>query len=115
MVPWCLARKFAAGTDEEVTSAGGVIDTSRNVVIFQRFCHVYRRGELEELLRSAGGLMGLEVIGLPEGSELPAAAASASGATTQSHVLRIEASWWDKDNWCVIARRGGASASSMLL
>ena len=121
LVPWCLARKFAAGSDEEVTAAGGVIDSARNVVVFQRFCHVYRRGELEELLKEAAEGMGLVVVGSPGGAEVVSDGSALRNPINQVFsgeladpmhaiagavpVLRMVASWWDKDNWCVIAAR----------
>lgn len=100
-VPWCLARKFAAGSDEEVAAAGGVIDNARNSVVFQRFCHVYRRGELEELLTEAAHHMGLRVLGPPSDTEPEGVSVDPSLPGR----LCIEASWFDKDNWCIIARR----------
>ena len=111
-VPWCLARKFASGTDAEVEAAGGVIDPARGAVVFQRFCHVYRRGELEELLAEAAAGLGITVVG-GAAQEQPAVGADqelhggVSGFRARSPVavLRFEAAWYDKDNWCVIARR----------
>jgi hypothetical protein len=103
-VPWCLARKFAAGTDAEVAAAGGVVDTARGVVVFQRYCHVYRRGELEELLAEAAAGLGIAVEGMV--GDGGGGAAGIGAAAGLDLVLCFEASWWDKDNWCCIARRG---------
>jgi alkylated DNA repair protein alkB family protein 8 len=79
-VPWCLQSRFVAGTPEEIQQAGGVYDQARDMVVFQRYCHVYTKGELEQLLIEAGRELAIPVT--------------------------IQSSWWDKDNWCVIAVRG---------
>ena len=34
---------------------GGTYDAAKNAVVFQRYCHVYREGELRELILSVGG------------------------------------------------------------
>jgi SAM-dependent methyltransferase len=41
-------------------SRGGVFDPEKKAIVFQRYCHVYREGELGVLLRSVGGLRILE-------------------------------------------------------
>ena len=48
------ARSIASRHD------GAEYDSERNLVVFQRYCHMYRRGELEELV---GRVDGLEVVG----------------------------------------------------
>ena len=35
--------------------SGAQFDSEKGLVVFQRYCHVYRQGELDELLRSIGG------------------------------------------------------------
>lgn len=52
-VPWCLQRQYVTSTPEELAEQGAVIDDERGIVILQRYCHVYRDGELEELLERA--------------------------------------------------------------
>ena len=48
------ARSIASRHD------GAEYDPEKNLVVFQRYCHMYRKGELEEL---AGRVDGLEVVG----------------------------------------------------
>lgn len=71
MVPWVLQarrevapgrrKKKARGADVDVQEGGGCKeeeqegDTARQPQTFQRFYHLYREGELEEDVRSAGG------------------------------------------------------------
>lgn len=53
-VPWCLQRKFLPAESEEIAAAHGVEDPTKGVVVFQRYCHVYKKGELEDLLLQTG-------------------------------------------------------------
>jgi alkylated DNA repair protein alkB family protein 8 len=39
---------------------GAEFDSKKNLVVFQRYCHMYRRGELEQLCLQVPGLMVLE-------------------------------------------------------
>jgi hypothetical protein len=161
--------------DDEVAAAGGVIDTARNVVVFQRYCHVFIAGELQALAREAAAAEGLAYVegGGADGSQgdeacaaaAPAAAAepelapavamagrrgdegviatpqlvpdstvapvraladcadeadpitarvAALGASCGAWLrgagaprVRLLASWWERDNWCVLLRREG--------
>ena len=34
---------------------GGVFDASKRAVVFQRYCHVYRKGELRRIIDAVGG------------------------------------------------------------
>jgi hypothetical protein len=49
LVPWKLQSKFATGRagDNETEKVSGV---PAQPLVYQRFCHVYCKGELEELL-----------------------------------------------------------------
>ena len=40
--------------------SGAKFDSKKNLVVFQRYCHMYRRGELEELCARVPGLRVLE-------------------------------------------------------
>lgn len=63
--------------------AHGEYDPAKRSVVFQRYCHVYCRGELEGLLAPL----------VAEGE------------------VEIEQSWYDCGNWCaVVVRPGGASS-----
>ena len=39
---------------------GAEFDIKKNLVVFQRYCHMYRKGELEELCAKVPGLEVLE-------------------------------------------------------
>jgi alkylated DNA repair protein alkB family protein 8 len=88
-VPWNLQSRFiqpsaSAGTDSSGTeavmdplvAAGGEIDATKGMVVFQRYCHMYKEGELEGLVKQLG---------------IPA------------EVIRV---WWEKDNWCLLVKKG---------
>ena len=51
------------------------VDTLKKAVVFQRYCHVYAKGELERLF------------------------------ATLSPAVEVETSYYDTGNWCVIARK----------
>ena len=91
LVPWCVPRAAIASSDAEVAVAGGVIDPKRGVVVFQRFVHAFRENELVELVTEA------------------AAGISSCGQLTdvedKASSIYIVDTWWDRDNWCVIACR----------
>lgn len=53
MVPWCLARRFVPDDPDVLAAAHGVVDEARNVVVFNRYCYVYKEGELLALLQEA--------------------------------------------------------------
>ena len=67
LVPWCLHRRFVSGDDAGVAAAGGVLDTARNAVVFQRYVHAYAEGELEELVGEAIGVGGADSVGIVAG------------------------------------------------
>lgn len=79
MVPWCLQRKFLDADSAALTAAHGVVDDTRGVVVFNRYCHVYVEGELQALFTAAGG-NGVEVVD----------------------------SYFDKSNWCIVVRKKAA-------
>jgi len=161
--------------DDEVAAAGGVVDTARNVVVFQRYCHVFVAGELQALAREAAAAEGLAYVEgdgatCAESGEASYAAAPAAAAAPDfapfiamagrrgdegvvatpqlvpdsavapvrtaadcadeadpitarvaalgtscgawrrgagAPQVRLLASWWERDNWCVLLRREG--------
>ena len=76
-VPWCLQRRHIEADSDAVIAAHGIIDDTRGVVVFNRFCHVYVDGELEALFTAAGG----------------------DSITIVDH-------YFDKSNWCLRLRKG---------
>jgi hypothetical protein len=57
LVPWSLQQQFVRGGDKGSSSkqnknidSGVSADQESKSVVFQRFCHVYKEGELEELI-----------------------------------------------------------------
>eukprot|EP01138_Halocafeteria_seosinensis_P014978 gb/GECG01015290.1/.p1 GENE.gb/GECG01015290.1/~~gb/GECG01015290.1/.p1 ORF type:complete len:688 (+),score=93.39 gb/GECG01015290.1/:1-2064(+) len=75
MVPWNLDRKLVSVSAEEISRSHAVVDEERDKIVFQRYCHVYRQGEIEGLIE-----------------ELDCQ-------------LIIERSWWEKGNWCIVATK----------
>jgi ubiquinone/menaquinone biosynthesis C-methylase UbiE len=85
LVPWCLSTKYTGASsssssgeiekeddgtnqkapisDAQMIEAGGVPDPERNVVVFQRYCHVYIAGELQGLTKEACEAEGLAFYG----------------------------------------------------
>ena len=87
LVPWCLSTKYTGSnssststttggengsesishkapiSDAQMIEAGGVPDPERNVVVFQRYCHVYIAGELQGLTKEACEAEGLSFYG----------------------------------------------------
>lgn len=56
MVPWNLDRRFAQPrrTDAAAASAGGdAVETAAPIVV-QRYCHMFKEGELEQLVATTG-------------------------------------------------------------
>ena len=49
LVPWKLQSKFSAGGDDK-NEEGGNRGNTGSPMVFQRFCHVYTEGELENLM-----------------------------------------------------------------
>ncbi|CAN0431823.1 unnamed protein product, partial [Phaeothamnion confervicola] len=62
LVPWHLSDNQrrpgsgADGGDARPPPSHGVRAWEKRATVFQRYCHVHRRGELEELVAAAGGL-----------------------------------------------------------
>jgi alkylated DNA repair protein alkB family protein 8 len=133
LVPWVLARRFVCGDDEAVRAAGGTLADdaagrgggggggSAGAVVFQRFVHAFSRGELEGLLAAAAASRGWVLHDeRPPGerAEVPLPAGGGSGdgggggdappqpvSGEPTGCLRLLSSWWDRDNWCVVAAR----------
>lgn len=53
MVEWKLQQKYAK---EDETGSHGKVDQEKRWVVYERYCHVYRKGELEELVDQVPGL-----------------------------------------------------------
>ena len=53
-MPWVLQQKLLDATPAALLAANGVIESHRGVVVFNRFCHVFKRGELPSLCTRAG-------------------------------------------------------------
>jgi len=84
LVPWCLSTKYTgtageeaevvdnskAISDAQIAEAGGISDPARNVVVFQRYCHVYIAGELQGLTKEACEAEGLSFYGEKSSSNL---------------------------------------------
>ena len=49
------AGRDAAPAVADLEALGGVFDSSKRAVVFQRYCHVYAAGELRELVTAVGG------------------------------------------------------------
>lgn len=56
MVPWKLDRKLVSVSEEELKNSHAQVDEKRGTIVFQRYCHVYREGEIEGLIRELGTL-----------------------------------------------------------
>lgn len=54
MVDWKLQQKYAK--EEQGTASHGIVDTDMRWVVYKRYCHVYRSGELEALVAKVPGL-----------------------------------------------------------
>jgi len=63
-----------------VAHAAATYDADKKSVVYQRYCHVYKKGELEGLLLEAG---------------------AKDGTTTGESCVAIEDSYYDMSNWCV--------------
>ncbi|CAI5738503.1 unnamed protein product [Peronospora farinosa] len=50
MVEWKLQQKYAKDDEDIGTESHGQIDREKRWVVYERYCHVYRRGELESLM-----------------------------------------------------------------
>ena len=60
------------------------MDASKGAVVYQRYCHVYRQGELEGLVAELGGCCG--------------------------HELRVVEACLDTGNWVVVVEKGALLA-----
>lgn len=118
LVPWCLSRRFfPAASEASVAAAGGLLDEARGAVVFHRYVHAFCAGELEGLLVEAA-TQGLGAgfddarphITGGEEARLPCAAPS----LPEEGYVRLLASWWDRDNWCVVAERCDAGPDGRL-
>lgn len=50
MVPWKLAKRFALDSSSSSVSHGeSVVGKEDEVIVYQRFCHVFKEGELDDL------------------------------------------------------------------
>jgi hypothetical protein len=67
------------------------------LVQFQRYCHVYREGELEELFRSQF------IVAPAQGDRTAAAAATEAG--NEAPELRFVEHYYDRGNWCVVVQK----------
>ncbi|UIZ26781.1 hypothetical protein KXD40_002252 [Peronospora effusa] len=56
MVEWKLQQKYAKDDEDIDTESHGQIDREKRWVVYERYCHVYRRGELESLVDQVPGL-----------------------------------------------------------
>mmetsp|Transcript_1501 Transcript_1501/g.2243 ORF Transcript_1501/g.2243 Transcript_1501/m.2243 type:complete len:247 (-) Transcript_1501:195-935(-) len=65
----------------------------KNSLVFQRYCHVYKRGELQSLLMEAAETMKSENVenGSIEGNQ----------RTSSTSIVRVEETYYDMSNWCV--------------
>eukprot|EP00967_Tisochrysis_lutea_P123020 scaffold204181_cov37-Tisochrysis_lutea.AAC.1 len=55
LVPFHQRDQTPHRNPELENAAGGVYDASKRATVFQRYCHVYKDGELRELLEAVGG------------------------------------------------------------
>ncbi|KAF4135611.1 Methyltransferase domain [Phytophthora infestans] len=55
MVEWKLQQKYAKEEEKEDSASGshGKVDREKRWVVYERYCHVYRSGELEALVAQA--------------------------------------------------------------
>lgn len=53
MVEWKLQQKYASDEENAVHARK---DEAKKWVVYERYCHVYREGELEELIAQIPGL-----------------------------------------------------------
>jgi SAM-dependent methyltransferase len=123
LVPWALKRHFVDA--EMPLPPGAVVDAERDVIVLQRFCHVYTKGELESLFEEAAKAIGarfepmttceLELLANEnKNGDAIAAHVSAVGQESASYstlcgsgdsVVRVRASWYEADNHCVLIQR----------
>lgn len=57
MVEWKLQQKYAKDEeDSDATASHGQIDHEKRWVVYKRYCHLYRSGELEALVEQVPSL-----------------------------------------------------------
>ncbi|KAL7683733.1 putative tRNA methyltransferase 9-like protein [Plasmopara halstedii] len=58
MVEWKLQQKYAKEEEKEEhgSESHGKVDTEKRWIVYKRYCHVYRCGELESLVAKVPGL-----------------------------------------------------------
>lgn len=82
---------ITATASTPVDALQGSFDSSRQTVVFERYCHLYQQGELEELISAVPAYMRQQ--------------RAQSGSNAVEVELAIEEAYYDKDNWCVRFRR----------
>ena len=107
LVPWHVrvGRKDQSA-QERLDEAGAVVrsgiaehgevDEEKQAAVFQRYCHVYKEGELRSLFEEVGLQMRKAKIGVGETVE---------GREERGSALRIEDEYWDTGNWCIVAKK----------
>ena len=55
-VPWHLPEQYLGDTEEESLPCKGIRHESKRTVELQRYCHLFRKGELEALLEQVPGV-----------------------------------------------------------
>ena len=68
-----------SSTSSSFAASHGICDSDKGSVVFRRYCHVYQKGEVEELLLQAVGVS----------------------------AVRILESYYDTGNWCVMVEKIG--------
>jgi alkylated DNA repair protein alkB family protein 8 len=56
MVEWKLQQKYAQEEEDNESGSHGRVDQEKRWVVYERYCHVYRGGELEALVEQVPGL-----------------------------------------------------------
>lgn len=54
MVEWKLQQKYA-NEDEGAATSHGRVDSENRWIVYERYCHVYRNGELEDIVAQVPG------------------------------------------------------------
>ncbi|CAH0477878.1 unnamed protein product [Peronospora belbahrii] len=56
MVEWKLQQKYAKDDEQIETKSHGQVIREKQWIVYERYCHVYRSGELEALVAQVSGL-----------------------------------------------------------
>ena len=56
MVEWKLQQKYAKDDEDMDAESHGQMDREKRWIVYERYCHVYRSGELESLVDQVPGL-----------------------------------------------------------